>query len=983
MNTLWKKKLAAWLHDPAEKALVLMRDAVGHEQGSVKNLRELLGIRRSDFDPRADWYAAAADRPQWPFEPGRSRPAWARVDFARQPLLIHPLSGEQIDLGNLADIDAAHIRNVSLDHFSELIERDAKGEPDLRLTQLAFWRFGPEPALVAPEIGDLWRVLPADTRVPDHTIWAHLDTVSALAGALGDDQPALLGMSFGPVQGFIAQARSTSDLWAGSHLLSSLVWEGLRVICEALGPDAIAFPCLRGVATVDRWLLDGAEAAGHGKEWRQRFTRIKAEWLTRTTDANPLFAATLPNKFMAIVPAQRAEELALQVVEAVRTAARDWAREAAQQVFGTEAPAPAWQAQLDHQLAGFPEAHWAIAEWPVGTAADGLPDAERLRQALAAFGTEGLFGEAVWKVLNREVTIEGAAFFRPNPGILYPAVHELAERTLAAAKSLRPFEALPQHGHRCTLCGEREWLTERREQLAVPPGERRDTAWIGKTGRFGIKQGEHLCAVCTLKRLWPTQFARSLRASLDDQPERFVVSTHTMALATSLERLTGKPAPETLEKLSALAREFALAGQPPATLPSALHASLRKAHPHCLDILKRLPSALDDARGEAAEERLAQRVSDLLGSKPETYYALIQMDGDRMGAWLAGSEAEYQTPFPVTWHPQVRNSLDRFRGDPAVSAYLNSCRPPSPARHAAISAALNDFSTHIARHVVEKVFKGKLLYAGGDDLLAMVSVDDLLPAMLLLRAAYSGSGDLATLPGDIDLRGLQLGKGYARLNGRLMPMMGSRASASIGAIVAHHQAPLSAVLRELRQAEGAAKAHGRNAFCLRLQKRGGGEVIVSSRFWAMAEGSEAAPPPLTDTSLGLLLRFAETLAQPEISRRAVYNALEWLSGMPERGGKGMSDEDWGRCSLPIWRFNSSARVANRHRPASRRDRMPASSSISRVAKAAAAPIRARFLKTCWSRPNSSLAKAGHSAAKELPDEHLPLRPATRCADDPR
>jgi hypothetical protein len=114
-------------------------------------------------------------------------PAWANVRFANQPVLIHPLSGEEIDLGSLDDIAAKHIRTVSLEHFSDLIERDADGKPDLRLTYLAFWRFGPEPALVAPEIGDLWRVLPADTRVPDHSIWTHLDTVSALTGALADD----------------------------------------------------------------------------------------------------------------------------------------------------------------------------------------------------------------------------------------------------------------------------------------------------------------------------------------------------------------------------------------------------------------------------------------------------------------------------------------------------------------------------------------------------------------------------------------------------------------------------------------------------------------------------------------------------------------------------------------------------------------------------------------------------------------------------
>ncbi|HRE87051.1 MAG: type III-B CRISPR-associated protein Cas10/Cmr2 [Candidatus Accumulibacter phosphatis] len=897
IHSLWKKKLAAWLHDPAEKALVLMRDDVGHEHGSVKTLRERLGINDADFDRRADRFAAAADRPQWPCEPGRMRPAWANVRFANQPLLIHPLSGEEIDLGSLDDIAAKHIRTVSLDHFSDLIERDAHGEPDLRLTYLAFWRFGPEPALVAPEIGDLWRVLPADTRVPDHSIWSHLDTVSALAGALTDDAPALLSMSFGPVQGFIAQARSTSDLWAGSHLLSSLVWEGLKVICAALGPDAIAFPSLRGVAAVDRWLLEVADADGRGEQWRQRFTTIDAEWLQRTTDANPLFAATLPNKFMAIVPARQAEQLARQVVEAVRDAARAWAAEAAQHVLDDRDQGQHWQEQLDSQLAGFPEAQWAIAEWPTGSDRDRLPDADRLRQALAGYGTDSLFGEEVWKVLNREVRIDGAEFFKPNAGIVYPAVHELAERSLAAAKSLRPFAPLPQHGHRCTLCGEREWLTETAAQLHVPAGERRETPWLRKAqaGRFGIRKGEHLCGVCTLKRLWPTLFVEGLGELLDERPARFVISTHTMALATSLDRLVENYKPESLAGLSALSRKFALLDYPPVALPNALHRRLSSLRPATVvDIVKRLPSALDEARNEDAEERLAAGIAELLGARPETYYALIQMDGDHMGAWLAGNDPDYQCRFPATWHPQVRASLDRFRGDPAVAAYLDSSRPASPARHAAISAALNDFSTHVARHIVENVCKGKLLYAGGDDVLAMLSVDDLMPAMLLLRAAWSGSGDLRGLPGHIDVRGLQLAKGYARLKGRLMPMMGSRASASIGAVVAHHQAPLSAVLRELRRAEAVAKAHGRNAFCLRVIKRGGGEVGVTSRFWEMprAVGATPAAPLLADTALGLLLRFAETLAQPEMSRRAVYNTLEWLSGLPERGGKDMSEEAW-------------------------------------------------------------------------------------------
>ena len=58
--TLWQRKLAAWLHDPAEKALVLMRDVdnkgqrIGHEEGSVAALRHALGIRKADFNKDAD-----------------------------------------------------------------------------------------------------------------------------------------------------------------------------------------------------------------------------------------------------------------------------------------------------------------------------------------------------------------------------------------------------------------------------------------------------------------------------------------------------------------------------------------------------------------------------------------------------------------------------------------------------------------------------------------------------------------------------------------------------------------------------------------------------------------------------------------------------------------------------------------------------------------------------------------------------------------
>ena len=87
---------------------------------------------------------------------------------------------------------APHIRNVSFDHFLQLVETDPGGAPDHRWAQLAFWRFGPEPKLAAPELGELWRLLPADTRVPDHTIWSHPESDTGklaawVEGGLWDD----------------------------------------------------------------------------------------------------------------------------------------------------------------------------------------------------------------------------------------------------------------------------------------------------------------------------------------------------------------------------------------------------------------------------------------------------------------------------------------------------------------------------------------------------------------------------------------------------------------------------------------------------------------------------------------------------------------------------------------------------------------------------------------------------------------------------
>ena len=253
----------------------------------------------------------------------------------------------------------------------------------------------------------------------------------------------------------------------------------------------------------------------------------------------------------------------------------------------------------------------------------------------------------------------------------------------------------------------------------------------------------------------------------------------------------------------------------------------------------------------------------------ERYYALILMDGDRLGSWLSGENA---LGFGDAFHTKVRAGLARYR-DERLAKYLGCKRPTSPARHMAISSALNGFALDLVRHVVEDLCLGKLLYAGGDDVMAMVCVRDLLKMLWLLREVYSGGttgGYAANLfEHDFDLR-----RGFVQWRNRLYQVMGQRATASAGAVIAHHQAPLGAVLRELRAAESRAKTEGgRDAFSLTVVKRSGGALTLTDKW-----GEPVA----------LLADLRAFLAERGVSRRAVYHTLEWLNekDLPEPEGDG-------------------------------------------------------------------------------------------------
>jgi CRISPR-associated protein Cmr2 len=988
---LWQAKLAAWLHDPAEKALILMRTPAGHEAGTVARLRELcfgsdsLAPELDRVCRLADQWAAAADRPQWPRPKdgkylGSDILFWDR-DNAR---LVHPLAGDVYELYDLYLERTGKIEALSFGHFRELladveVARHEDGAPRLREALrsafLTLWRLGPEKSPPGLRVGPLWRLLPADTRVPDHSIWEHLSLASAFAGAVKGDpegNPALLLVSLGPVQGFIEQARSVSDLWAGSHLLSMMSWQAMKVVAEACGPDAVIFPSLWGVPLVDLWL-----------EHEMNVTLPDdLEWKWRRSDANPLFAACLPNRFVALVPAAEAQGLGTTIRDAVRGWLREQAWNAGEKLLEAAAVAgdgKALSGQIESQLQEFPEVFWAavpfapLIGWNRAAGRySNVEGVDGLKEALAAFcGSEtgsdpGFLNHPLWRLLAKFVGSDGKQlelrtkdagaplFFTPNPGALYPALSDLLERVHAAAKSVRPVAQTRQEGYRCDLCGEWEWLRGPADggRHLRPAGTRGETLWTRAAAKkpSWARTGEHLCARCALKRLWPTLFVDWLKATVKELEQeglsRFVVSTHTMALAPDLAQLARPTRQERENEESFRRREqawerlrdCARLAEHAVPLPKKLADMLEDGDDERRTIARRLPARLDElaeraraAEGEAGEkarherETIESSLKVLLGHRPEAYYGLILMDGDGMGRWMSGDD-RVMLRYRDSWHPALAKDLsNRFTNWAEVHEYFEARRAASPSHHAAVSSALNNFSLHVARWVVEELFLGRVIYAGGDDVLAMVAVDDLLPCMLVLRCAYAGivpageKGTIWALYKAVKDRLTRIDRGYVLLGEdgkeekRLLRMMGGRATASAGAVVAHHTAPLQAVLRRLRRAERAAKEHGRNAFSIALMKRAGGETAYTASWGfggigdaqqagATREASEprdipyeparwAASTAELRTPMGVLFELRDTLAAKGVSRRAAYNVLSWLSGVPAAPGDQLDETE--------------------------------------------------------------------------------------------
>lgn len=368
----------------------------------------------------------------------------------------------------------------------------------------------------------------------------------------------------------------------------------------------------------------------------------------------------------------------------------------------------------------------------------------------------------------------------PEDKAAYAEARREVEQRLGARKRLQDFRPwLHQRGGT-----PKSSLDGARESVLVPPGGRQGRLW----GQFRIGHREELDALGLIKRTRtaPGQFVPVPTIGLEHWIQRANTDKHRPAL----ERLRAicREYDEWLtpvqRKGSSWLRHFPYDGQ--LLLPE-------RWEPHFRDC------GLEGPQAKALAEKLSPPLKVLRSSpseggigEPFPYVACLVADGDRMGKAL-DALAEHG----LTAHQQISQALARFAQE--------------------------------AKEIVEQRHHGVLVYSGGDDVLAFLSLPRALECAQSLSQAFEGH-----VRPVLEQHGVEV-----------------RPTLSVGLGLGHVLESLGDLLHLGRDAEKTAKRKGRNRLALTLARHSGRELRWSAPW---REDRSQDPLGLLESDLLLLNR---------------------------------------------------------------------------------------------------------------------------------
>jgi len=203
-------------------------------------------------------------------------------------------------------------------------------------------------------------------------------------------------------------------------------------------------------------------------------------------------------------------------------------------------------------------------------------------------------------------------------------------------------------------------------------------------------------------------------------------------------------------------------------------------------------------------ERKIARSQQAKAGDEGMYYAVIALDGDKMGARISGENAPTwdKVLADYTIQQEQRGAISYFRQH-GMEQFLQQKRTITPSYHAQFSEALSNFALQCVPQIIKQA-DGVLIYAGGDDVLAIVPVDRAIECAKQLREAFRGESS------GFEYKGKKL----------LLP--GQGCDVSVGIAIGSMKASLQDLIRQAMQAEKHAKNQlDRGALALTILKRSG------------------------------------------------------------------------------------------------------------------------------------------------------------------
>jgi len=533
---------------------------------------------------------------------------------------------------------------------------------------------------------------------------------------------SLLHFSLGPVQGFVAQARRTRDLWAGSYLLSWLSGHAMNALVSKANEQSASvkfilpsveqdplFQSIQGKIVPDREAAQGTK-----------------EMLAATT-------GSLPNRFMAQVPQGFDGNICKEEIAT----------------------------------------HW-----------------ENVSNAVLE----------LINLHNSPIETGEKSIWTRQHNSLWECTWAIGENASLIDQRKNMRIHIPPHepGEKCTVCGERQELSGLGSQARLSRKDindwwRKNIYDNRKIHNLDLRDGERLCAICITKRLFPLVAKQAIGWEVPRNYQSTLFMSAVDWLCEVLKQAgEDQGIREAAKALSDSVPKPIIYKAEKRTYIKDLEESYDKSgltdSPKLIDQDGGIfyESTIQGYKIEHLNDEIRQKMSAKLKklqqdmgkhnprmAKASPFYALLLMDGDGMGALLSQYTQENQ------------------RQD--------------------ISSALAQFTSNVPLIIYDN--NGRLIYAGGDDVFALLPISKAIDCANACRTAYHDA--------------------FREKASFVKP-----ASATISAAInyAHMNTALSPVVKDTHQLlDNIAKDQtGRDAIACRVWKRGG-PILTWSQPWEQAD----------------------------------------------------------------------------------------------------------------------------------------------------